>query len=214
MQTAETITAEGTGFGGYETYAIELSTRLTTYTDAAGTNSRTVKRYDLKFDGKSHSDIRGFTSEAKRAAFIGENFTQLNLKSIPDSGQKSTLLTSPLAEVAGEYLSSVTFVMDYLQMDFCGQSFNFYNWPVLILEDRRLECQEPGYRDALCGLIGKTIQSVDEFLDTGLTFKFETGEITTVSLRAPAGSTIPEVAQYSCPKKSGVIWTSGEEPFD
>ena len=97
--------------------------------------------------------------------------------------------------MVGEYLSSVTFVMDYLQVDFCGSSFNFYNWPIIALIDRKLESGEPDYRNELCRLIGKTVKSIDVFLDTGLTFEFQGGEVMTVSLRAPAGSTLPEVSR-------------------
>jgi hypothetical protein len=214
MQIAETVTGLGSGFWGYETYEIELSTQRTTYSNAAGTNSRTTERYELKFHSSSHFDIRRFASDRERAEFISKNFTQLELKSIPLSEQKPITTECPLTEVEGEYLSSVTFVMDYLQVGFCGKSFNFYNWPVIILGDRSLEIRDAGYRDALCGLIGKTVQRIDVFLDVGLTFKFQTGETMTVSLRAPVDSSMPEVAEYSRPKKSGIIWGSGEEPFE
>ena len=136
------------------------------------------------------------------------------MREIPIDEQASTPLPSPLTHVIGKYLSSVTFVMDYLQMGFCGPSFNFYNWPVLVVAERKLEPGETGYRDALCARIGKTIRSLDAFLDTGLTFVFQEGESMTVSLRAPAGSKLPELAEYSSGKKSGIIWSSGEELFD
>ena len=123
-------------------------------------------------------------------------------------------LPDPLAHVIGEYLSDVSFVMDYLQFPLCGPRFNFYNWPVVILAVQQLEMGQVGYRDALCALIGKTVQSLDVFLDSGLTFVFQGGEIMTVSLRAPVGSTLPEVAEYSSGKGSGITWSSGEEPFE
>jgi hypothetical protein len=189
-------------------------TRLTTYVDSAGGITRTVGGYHLRFHRDSHSDFRAFPSDQSRAEFINKNFTQLNMREIPLGERKSTSLPCPLEDVVGEYLSDVTFVMDYLQLRFCGAAFSFYNWPVVILANRRLEFGEPGYRDALCGLIAKAVQSIDVFLDTGLTFKFQGGETMTVSLRAPAGSNLPEVAEYSSGKKSGIIWTSGEEPFD
>jgi hypothetical protein len=213
MQITETKTAEGSGFWGYGVYEIELRTRSTTYTDSGRKNPRTVHRYDLRFHNGSQSDIRAFASQTKRAEFMDKSFTDLKVREIPRSDQESTPLSCPLADVVGEYLSDVTFVMDYLQMRFCGASFNFYNWPVVILPDRRFEVSEIGYRDALCGLIGKTVQSLDVFLDTGLTFKFEGSETVTVSLRAPAGSTLPEVAEYSSGNKSGIMWMSDEEPF-
>ena len=214
MQITEAKTAEGSGFWGYGIYEIELRTRSTTYTDSSGKTARIVHRYDLRFHSSSHSDMRAFASHTQRAEFINKSFTDLKVREIPLADQKSTPLPCPLADVVGEYLSDVTFVMDYLQMRFCGPSFSFYNWPVVILPARSFEVGEIGYRDALCGLIGKAVQSLEVFLDTGLTFKFEGGETVTVSLRAPAGSGLPEVAEYSNGSTSGIIWTSGEEPFD
>lgn len=214
MQSTETTTAEGSGFWGYGVYAVELKTRFTTYTDSSGKSARTIRRYDLTFSRDSNSDLRAFNSYTKRAEFIEKNFTQLEMREVPEDQQIPASLPDPLSHVVGEYLSDVTFVMDYLQMRFCGPSFNFYNWPALILADRKLEMGEAGYRDALCALISKTVQSIDVFIDTGLTFKFQTGETVTVSLRAPAESNLPEVAEYSSGKKSGIIWSSGQEPFE
>ncbi|MGA9304491.1 MAG: hypothetical protein WBW31_03695 [Candidatus Sulfotelmatobacter sp.] len=164
-----------------------------------------MTRYDVRFRIDSRSDVRAFSSDRERAEFINKSFTQLNMNPIPVAEQKATSLTSPLDEVVGEYLSDVTFVMDYLQLSFCGPSFRLYNWPMVVLAERKVEFGQSGYRDALCELIGKTVDSVDVFLDTGLTFKFQGGATLAVSLRAPAGSTLPEVAEYSSPSKRGII---------
>jgi hypothetical protein len=214
MRIIETRTAQGSGFWGYETYEIELKTRLTTYARSDGTNEKTISGYQLGFRGAAQSDLRSFASDQKRREFIAKHFTQLKLKEIPKAEQKSTSVACPLADIVGKYLSSVTFVMDYLQVDFCGSHFSFYNWPIVNLRDRKVEMGEPEYRNELCTLIGKTVKSVDVLLDSGLTFEFQSGEGMTVSLRAPAGSTLPEVAEYSRSQGSGIIWTSGEEPFD
>jgi hypothetical protein len=169
----------------------------------------------LRFgSGDSHSDIRTFANDGQRSEFVNKNFTQLKMTEIPLDEQKAASLACPLADLIGEYLSDVTFVMDYLQLRFCGASFSFYNWPVVILPNRRVEIGEANYRNALCGLIGKTVQLVDVYLDTGLTVEFQGGERLTVSLRPPPGSMLPEIAEYSGRNKSGIIWTSGEEPFD
>ncbi len=214
MKIAETTTAEGSGFWGYSVYEIELRTRFTTYADSAGKITRTVKAYHLRFNCSSNSDFRTFPSESSRAEFIEKNFTQLKMREIPLNEQQSNPLPSPLSDVAGEYLSDVTFVMDYLQVRFCGPSFTFYNWPEVGIDDRKVKFEDFGYRDVLCSLIGKTVRTVDVYLDTGLTFEFDRGEIMAVSLRVPAGSSLPEVAEYSSGNKSGVIWGAGEEPFE
>ena len=214
MHIRETTTVQGSGFWGYGLYDIELTTRATTYTDSSGTNTRTVHRYVLNFGRDNQRDIRAFASDRERADFIDNNFTERQIHEIPLNEQVSASLPSPLDDVIGEYLSDVTFVMDYLQMRFCGPSFNFYNWPAVILDDEQVEVGKTGYRDALCSLIGKTVRSLDVFLDTGLTFKFQAGETVAVSLRVPHGSSMPEVAEYSSGKKSGFIWMAGEAPFD
>ena len=214
MQALEITTARGSGFWGYGVHEIELRSRLTAYTDSSGKNDRIVTRYDVRFRIDSRSDVRAFSSDQERAEFINKSFTQLNMSPIPVTEQKATSLTCPLEDVVGEYLSDVTFVMDYLQLSFCGPSFRLYNWPVVVLAEQNVEFGQSGYRDALCELIGKTVDSVDVLLDTGLTFKFQGGATLTVSLRAPVGSTLPEVAQYSSPSKRGIIWSSGEEPFE
>src|SRR5580693_3150036 len=138
MLITEVSTAHGSGFWGYGTYEIELRTRSTTYFNSALTNERVVSQYRLLFGRDSASDTRVFTSDQSRTDFLNEHFTELSLKEIPATEQISTPLKCPLAEVVGEYLSDVTFVMDHLQLRFCGPSFNLYTWPVVILPDQTL----------------------------------------------------------------------------
>ena len=119
----------------------------------------------------------------------------------------------PLAEIVGEYMSSVTFVMDYVQLMFCGPSFNLYVHPSVRIGGQKFEFGEPGYRDALCSLIGKTVESADVFLDTGLEVLFSDGDALAVQLRVPAEYDTPEVATYST-GKTGWIWSTRGEPFE
>lgn len=214
MRVTEVTTARGTGFWGYGVYEIEASSRLTTYTDSTGQSERTVTQYRLGFRRDSHSDRRAFRSERDREEFVSKNFSQLNIRDLPLSEQVVTSPENPLRDIVGEYLSDVTFVMDYLQMNFGGPSFNFYTWPVVLLAEGSFEITRPGYRDAICGLIGNTVQHVDVYLDTGLTLKFQGDKTITVSLRAPAGSAMPEIATYSTRDQRGIIWSPDEEPFE
>jgi hypothetical protein len=214
MRVSQVTTARGTGFWGYGVYEIEASSRLTTYNDSTGQRERTVTRYELGFRRESHSDRRAFRSDSDREKFLNDNFARLDMREIPSSQQLPISPENPLEDIVGEYLSDVTFVMDYLQMNFCGSGFNFYIWPIVVLPVGKFEITQPGYRDALCGLIGNTVQHVDVYLDTGLTLTFKGGGIVTVSLRAPAESTLPEVATYSSRNQRGIIWSAGEEPFD
>lgn len=60
----------------------------------------------------------------------------------------------------GEKLSSVTFVMDYLQADFDGNRFTFYIWPVVTIENTEFKFGDTSYRDKLCSLIAKVVEHV------------------------------------------------------
>lgn len=66
-----------------------------------------------------------------------------------------------LPALVGEKLSSVTFVLDYLQIDFNGKRFTAYTWPVVIETNRRTKFGDSGYRDALCSLIARVVATVE-----------------------------------------------------
>jgi hypothetical protein len=44
--------------------------------------------------------------------------------------------------LVGEKLSSVTFVLDYLQVDFDGNQFTFYIWPTVFVDGEKYEFGE------------------------------------------------------------------------
>lgn len=81
-------------------------------------------------------------------------------------------------------LSSVEFVQDYLQLHFDGPLLTLYAWPhVADVDGISVAFGEPGYRDALCSVIGETVS--DPELDEGrsLTLEFENGTVIALSLR-------------------------------
>ena len=85
--------------------------------------------------------------------------------------------------LAEQVLSSVTFVMDYGQFDFNGLSLTTFIWPVWSRGSDTVQEGDPGYRDAVCRLIGVQVASVIE--DAGsLTLHFQNGVTLKVSLRA------------------------------
>ena len=59
--------------------------------------------------------------------------------------------------LVGEKLSSVTFVMDYSQVDFDGNRFTFYIWPVVTVDKVEYKFGDQYYRDKLCSLITKVV---------------------------------------------------------
>jgi hypothetical protein len=87
------------------------------------------------------------------------------------------------SEIIGEELISVSFVQDYLVLDFDGPTVTLYTWPSVLLEDGSFAFGEPGYRDMLCAQIGDTVvqAQLEEF--SALTIEFENGIVFGVSLR-------------------------------
>jgi hypothetical protein len=89
----------------------------------------------------------------------------------------------------GEELSSVTFIQDYLQLDFNGPGFTFFHWPEVFIPEGTSLAEgsyaqgDPGYRDAVCSQIGEPVEasSFEEYV--AIEIKFQTGAIFRVSLR-------------------------------
>jgi hypothetical protein len=55
-----------------------------------------------------------------------------------------------LQMLIGEQLSAVTFVQDYLQLQFDGPRLTVFSHPVVMLGDKTFHWGKPGFRDALC----------------------------------------------------------------
>ncbi len=87
-----------------------------------------------------------------------------------------------LSYLVGEQLSSVEFVMDYLQLRFEGPTLNVSGPIVVTSGDHCHAAWEPGFRDLLCGQIAKQIASVTQRAEEALVFTFEDGSAITVSL--------------------------------
>jgi hypothetical protein len=83
---------------------------------------------------------------------------------------------NPFIVLIGEQLSSVTFVQDYLQLDFDGKKLTCYEWPIVVLSGQRFDINVMQYRNALCSLIAKEIKDTI-FIDAKmLELNFETEE--------------------------------------
>jgi hypothetical protein len=51
--------------------------------------------------------------------------------------------------------------MDYLQIDFDGNLFTLYRWPVIIVDNIEFKFENASYRNKLCSLIAKVVQRVN-----------------------------------------------------
>jgi hypothetical protein len=214
MDESEVITSEGNGVWGAR-HELRLLTSVRTYSGPLCQENKTVQRYVLEFGPKSQADRRLFESDEARRAFLEQSFSDLVLNEIPESKRELRRIGSPLQSVVGEYLSSVTFVMDYLQLDFSGHGFTMNTWPTITIENRTLGHADGGYKDALCSLIGETATEVDEYWDTGLRLRFKNGSYINLSLRVERDFRCPEVATFHTPTKVfAIVWSAGEEPFD
>ena len=98
--------------------------------------------------------------------------------------------------LAGEHLTAVEFVEDFLQLRFGEALLILYVWPDVADADAiSVAFGQPGYRDALCSTIGESVTEAN--LDDGrsLTVEFENGTVFALSLR-PEDLDTPEVGSF------------------
>lgn len=215
MTESEVLTSTGQGVWGSSKYEVQLLTSSKTYFDSLRQSTKTVNRFVLMFGSGSQADRRSFRSDHARRTFIKESFSDLTLIDIPESKQEARLVESPLTAIVGEYLSSITFVMDYLQIGFSDYRFNMYSWPVVFMGNQTFSRANNGYKDAICSLIGETLAEIEEYLDKGLTLGFKNASSIVLPLRVGKDFPSPEVAEFHGPNNKFLItWQAGEEPFD
>ena len=87
-----------------------------------------------------------------------------------------------LEELKGREISAVTFVRDYLQLQFDGPFINFFVWPQVLQGRTMFDFNRLGYRDVLCELIGKTVGGVIERREEKLQLFLTDGSLVEVSL--------------------------------
>ena len=126
-----------------------------------------MPRYELLWVGspeRSHADPSSFRSE------------------VTMSNPRAEELRS-LQTIVGEKLSSVEFVMDYVQLRFDGPTLTAVSHPVVKTTTAVLRWDDPGYRDALCGQITAHVASVDIRDRDELKVLFDNGVSVAVSLK-------------------------------
>jgi hypothetical protein len=84
--------------------------------------------------------------------------------------------------ILGAKLEAVTFVMDYVQLQFDAAQLTAYTLPQVELAGHRWTSQDDGWRDSLCARIGIGVRSAS-CSDQRLRFDFEDGAAITVSMR-------------------------------
>ncbi|HWI64827.1 MAG TPA: hypothetical protein VNT75_23605 [Symbiobacteriaceae bacterium] len=104
----------------------------------------------------------------------------------------------PFAEMIGEYLSGITFVMDYLQLQFNPPlSLSIYTPTTVRCGEATAVFGEPAFANLLLAQIGKTVAAVNLAADEFLQIRFEDGSTLAVSLR-PEDYVGPEAVNIIC----------------
>lgn len=97
----------------------------------------------------------------------------------------------------GEKLSSVTFVMDYLQADFDGNRFTFYIWPVVTIENTEFKFGDTSYRDKLCSLITKVVEHITYADKKEIVIEFANKDKLFLSLDPDNPDIVVEIATFT-----------------
>lgn len=123
---------------------------------------------------------------------------------------------SLLTALAREELGSVVFVRDYLQLDFSTARFAVFVWPTVRADDVVHRPGDPGYRDALCALIGRQVTATGESVETGLVIQFGSAEL--VTNPDPSELCGPEIAMLTVDEgpfqaAGWAVWRPGEDTF-
>ena len=88
-----------------------------------------------------------------------------------------------LNKIRGRPLTSVEFVLDYVQLRFDGPTLTAYIWPSLTLAEKTVAWGQEGYRDALCARIGVKVADTSIVEGKNLTIYFDDGAVLRISLR-------------------------------
>lgn len=113
---------------------------------------------------------------------------------------------SILSLLEGEELSAITFVMDYLQLHFNGPCLNAYVWPSIMTQKDLISPTTPGYRDALCELIGKAVAKGYEEPEESLVIEFVDGVTLTVSLREEDRDVVEAAWFFTADHRDSYVW--------
>lgn len=201
MKITVRVTARGHGTWG-KPRGLELAT--TTETRWSQDRARHLVRtsYDVLVADPAVGP-RTFRCAEDRDTFLAESFTGLELNPVDPPEERDG--AHPLFELLGGELATVIFVRDYVQLQFDDGMLNAYVWPRVHREGSVLHHGQPGFNDALIGLIDKRVTGVDEVLDLGLVIHLADGRL---GLSIPLDGTEltgPEIAVFTG-KTGWFVW--------
>ena len=103
--------------------------------------------------------------------------------------------TTRLYEIVGEPMSAVSFVYDYVELHFDGKILRALP-PVSVVSERgRFVVPEPGSRDALCELLGRSVINIAVCNEDSIKVEFSDNSLVIIPLSENYRSS-PEAAHY------------------
>ncbi len=106
-------------------------------------------------------------------------------------------------QIIGEQLSGVTFVMDYVQLQFNPPpSINVYTVSTVSSSSGKWTTGDDQFRNKLCGQIGKLVKSVDIQDQEAFRITFNDDSVISISLQ-PSDYAGPEAVEFIGRGKTG-----------
>lgn len=112
---------------------------------------------------------------------------------------------SPLQTLVGKKLSSLTFVMDYVQLRFDGPCLTVYTSPKVSFGGKVFAWGEPGYRDILCERNGAIVSQAKVVEKEAIRIIFSDGGVISISLK-PEDRAGPEAAELTDSTGGSQFW--------
>lgn len=106
-----------------------------------------------------------------------------------------------LQQIVGVPLSSVEFVMDYVQLRFGGPTLTLTTLPTVEVDSKVFLWNELGFRDELCNQIGRRVVAARIVPGESIQIEFEHGARVRVSLR-PEDYVTVEAAEF----RTDAVW--------
>jgi hypothetical protein len=104
---------------------------------------------------------------------------------------------SSFVEIFGCRLSSVIFVMDYLQLDFDGNVFTLNIWPKINIKNKTITISDRDFRNELCSLITHTVEGFSFVADLYIEIRMNNESKITIPLNPDNPEIVtPEILTY------------------
>ena len=105
----------------------------------------------------------------------------------------------------GSQLSAVTFVQDYVQLQFDGPTLTAITTPRVHRLNESFEWGMPEYRNVLCERIWKLVRRAFSIEGEEIKIEFEDGSSISISLK-PADYRAAEAAHFDNPPNPTCVW--------